>query len=90
MQIEISDRTDLYIAAYVDYGETCDGKPRILGIFLDKKEAIENVHKDINHYCEGHDDYSKDLDKMCVWCDCDSDIGCEWTVVKQKLTANLK
>lgn len=90
MGVEVSIGMDVYVAAYVDYGDTCDGKPRILGVYLNEKEAIENVHKDIIQYCEGHDDYDKDLNKMCVWCDCDSDVGCEWTVVRKELTAELK
>lgn len=79
----------LYVATYVDYGETCDGKARTLGVYTNKKEAEEYINDDIACFVDNNpeNDLSVDYDKMRVWCD-NSDIRCEWNI-NEVLSANV-
>lgn len=73
----------LYAVNYVEYGDSCDGKARTIGIFTNEDEAKGIVKIDIDVYVKSNqgNDWSVDYDKMCAWCD-DSDVRCEWNIDK--------
>ena len=37
----------IYIATTVDTGDTCDGRARVLGVYLNRKDAVDAVNKDM-------------------------------------------
>lgn len=72
----------IWIAMHVDYGDTCDGKPRVLNICKTKEEAIAFVHNDIEKWANDHagERLIVDFDKMTAYCLYDADVGCEWNI----------
>lgn len=78
--------TKIWIATYVDHGETCDGKARVLDIFKSKEEASAAVRNDIEHWCDNHagEDYAVDFDRMRTYFSENSD-GCEWNIEERSL-----
>lgn len=75
-----------YLALYVDHGETCDGKPDVLGLYKDYQSAKDAIYDDMllwqkNHEkdCEGEFDIS--LNKMSAWDKDDYNYGCEWKII---------
>lgn len=48
-----------YILTVVDYGETCDGKARTLGVYFDRKEAQRTLDADIDDYKAMHPTYTE-------------------------------
>lgn len=72
---------ELWIATYVDYGETCDGKPRVLGVYTSKEEAETAVRNDIEKWADDHAGMPiiVDFDKMSAMTCNDTD-GCEWNI----------
>lgn len=71
----------LWIATYVDHGETCDGKARILKACATKEEAQNEVHADIEKWADDRagENIEVDFDKMSASY-CDRDEGCEWNI----------
>ena len=73
----------IWIATYVDYGETCDGKARVLDVCTSKEEATAAVHNDIEKWCDDHagEKVIVDFDAMSAhYSTYDDDRGCEWNI----------
>ena len=70
----------IWIAMYVESGETCDGKPRVLKACATKEEARNEVRADIENWADDRAgenvevDFGKmsasyqDRDEVCEWC----------------------
>ena len=71
----------IWIAMYVESGETCDGKPRVLKACATKEEAQNEVRADIEDWADDHagENVEVDFDKMSVSYQ-DRDEGCEWCI----------
>ena len=74
-----------WIATYTDYGDTCDGKSRTLGVFKTKEEAQAAVHTDIERWANKRTGMPIviDFDKMSAkydWKTLDDRDGCEWNI----------
>ena len=71
----------LWIAVYVDRGEDCDGKPRILKACSTKEEAQNEVRADIEKFADDRagENLEVDFDKMSASYR-DYDEGCEWNI----------
>ena len=71
----------LWIAVYVDRGEDCDGKPRILKACSTKEEAQNEVRADIEKFADDRagENLEVDFDKMSASYR-DRDEGREWYV----------
>lgn len=80
-------KAKLWIATYVDRGDTCDGKARILGIDKTKEEAEARVRNDIETWADDHagERLIVDFDKMTAYCLYDADVGCEWNIEEREL-----
>lgn len=74
-----------HIVTIVDYGETCDGKARVLRVCDTKDEAVSFVREDMDDwYKHNNDDVTTppleiDCDRMSVRSVC-GDRGCEWNI----------
>ena len=71
----------IWIAMYVESGETCDGKPRVLKACATKEEAQNEIRADIEDWADDRagENVEVDFDKMSV-SDQDRDEGCEWYI----------
>lgn len=71
----------IWIAMYVESGETCDGKPRVLKACATKEEAQNEVRADIEKWADDHagENIEVDFDKMSASYQ-DRDEGCEWCI----------
>lgn len=71
----------IWIAMYVESGDTCDGKPRVLKACATKEEAQNEVRADIEDWADDRagENVEVDFDKMSV-SDQDRDEGCEWYI----------
>ena len=71
----------LWIVTYVDRGETCDGKPRVLKACATKEEARNEVRADIENWADDRagENVEVDFDKMSASYR-DRDEGREWYV----------
>lgn len=71
----------IWIAMYVESGETRDGKPRVLKACATKEEALNEVRADIEDWSDDRvgENVEVDFDKMSV-SDRDRDEGCEWYI----------
>lgn len=71
----------IWIATYVDHGETCDGKARVLKACMTKEEAQNEVRADIEKWADDHagENIEVDFDKMSASYR-DYDDGCEWNI----------
>ena len=71
----------IWIAMYVESGETCDGKPRVLKACATKEEAQNEVRAEIEKWADDRagENVEVDFDKMSV-SDQDRDEGCEWCI----------
>ena len=76
----------IWIATYVDHGETCDGKARILKACATKEEAQNEVRADIEKWADDHagENIEVDFDKMSTSYR-DRDDGCEWNVEETEI-----
>jgi len=72
----------LWIATYVDYGETCDGKARVLDICKSKEEAQAAVRNDIEKWADDRagENVYVDFDAMAAGYNDTADNGCEWNI----------
>ena len=71
----------IWIAMYVESGETCDGKPRVLKACATKEEARNEVRADIENWADDRagENVEVDFDKMSASYR-DRDEGREWNV----------
>ena len=71
----------IWIAMYVESGETCDGKPRVLKACATKEEAQNEVRADIEDWADDRagENVEVDFDKMSASYQ-DRDEGCEWCI----------
>ena len=83
-----------WIVICIDYGDSCDGKPRLLQVLNSKEEAYEWAKKDIQEMIDnstsdnGDCPYVCDFDKLSVRCKNEEDNGgCEWNI--QKITIEV-
>lgn len=80
----------IWIATYVDRGETCDGKARVLAVCATEEEARSEVRADIEKWAN---DRARmpivvDFDKMSAkydWKTLDDDDGCEWNIEEAEI-----
>lgn len=82
----------IWIAMYVDYGETCDGKPRLLDICKSREEALAVVRADIEKWADERAGMPivVDFDKMSAkynWETLDDTDGCEWNIEEANFDA---
>lgn len=72
----------LWIVTVVDYGETCDGKARVLEVCKSEEEAKAFVRNDIEDWADrnAEEGVEVDFDKMAGWFDYDTDDRCEWNI----------
>ena len=71
----------IWIAMYVESGETCDGKARVLKACATKEEAQNEVQADIEDWADDRagENVEVDFDKMSASYQ-DRDEGCEWCI----------
>lgn len=74
-----------WIVTYVDLGETCDGKARVLTVCSTKEEAQNEVRADIEKWADDRAGMPiiVDFDKMSAkydWKTLDNADGCEWNI----------
>ena len=71
----------IWIAMYVESGETCDGKPRVLKACATKEEALNEVRADIEDWADDRagENVEVDFDKPSASYR-DRDEGREWNV----------
>ena len=76
----------IWIATYVDRGETCDGKARVLKACATKEEARNEVRADIEKWADDRagENVEVDFDKMSASYR-DRDDGCEWNVEEAEI-----
>ena len=77
----------IWIATYVDHGETCDGKARVLDVCKSKEEAEAAVRADIEKWADDRatEDIYVDFDAMAAGYNRNADEGCEWNVEERTL-----
>lgn len=77
----------IWIATYVDHGETCDGKARVLDVCKSKEEAEAAVRADIEKWADDRatEDIYVDFDAMAAGYNRDADEGCEWNIEERTL-----
>ena len=71
----------IWIAMYMESGETCDGKARVLKACATKEEAQNEVRADIEKWTDDRagENVEVDFDKMSASYQ-DRDEGCEWCI----------
>lgn len=71
----------IWIAMYVESGETCDGKARVLKACATKEEAQNEVQADIESWADDRagENVEVNFDKMSASYQ-DRDEGCEWCI----------
>ena len=71
----------IWIAMYVESGETCDGKPRVLKACATEEEALNEVRADIENWADDRagENVEVDFGKMSASYR-DRDEGCEWCI----------
>lgn len=77
----------IWIATYVDHGETCDGKARVLDVCKSKEEAEAAVRADIEKWADDRatKDIYVDFDAMAAGYNGHADEGCEWNIEERTL-----
>jgi hypothetical protein len=72
----------IWIATYVDSGETCDGKSRVLATASSKEEILNKVRADIENWADDRagEDITVDFNKMSAYYNYDTNTGCEWNI----------
>lgn len=75
-----------FMVIYIDYGDTCDGFARVLGIFNTRDEAKADMDKDIETWCQENDmDRDEDVrvdypDRVVMGDECR--FGCQWQILE--------
>ena len=80
----------VFVVIYCDYGESCDGKPRLHGIYNTKDDAVKEVLRDMDTYIESlseDDEYEEDRDQFSVTLT-DGPMSCEWAIEEYDLDLN--
>ena len=74
--------TKIWIVTYVDNGETCDGKARVLDVCKSKEEAKAAVRNDIEQWADLHagQNVHVDFDKMSAGYNDSTDNSGEWNI----------
>lgn len=59
----------MYAVTAIDNGDSCDGRPRCLGVFKTRSEAVKYIEADIENYEDkgsevNYDDWTA---TTCVW-----------------------
>lgn len=74
----------IWIATYVDHGETCDGKARVLDVCKTKEEAEAAVRTDIEKWADDRatKDIYADFDAMAAGYNGNADEGREWDITE--------
>ena len=72
----------IWIATYVDSGDTCDGKPRVLATASSKEEILNDVRADIEQWADDRagKDIVVDFDNMYAHYKYTFNEGCEWNI----------
>jgi len=79
------EKAKKFVVTAVDYGDTCDGKARVIGVFDECEKAVEFVKSDIAGYVDngtidGECTYDEiDYEGMSVFTD-NHENGCEWNI----------
>ena len=77
-------RKTKYAVTYVEYGDSVDGRPRCLGVFDTREEAIKELKLDMETYANSVPSAGvfMDYDGWGVWADeeCKFQLGCAWNV----------
>lgn len=78
----------IWIATYVDQGETCDGKARVLKACATKEEAQNEVRADIEQWADNHagENIEVDFSKMSAFRK-DNSSRCDWNIEEVDLPA---
>ena len=92
----LSEKT-VFVAMYVDYGESCDGKARVLGIYPTLDVAIEEVKADMSTWIAAAEEdlnipresIKVDFDEMTACLPGAGDAGCEWSIEEQELDPEI-
>lgn len=74
-----------FVVAYVDYGDTCDGYPGILGIYDTLADAAQEMLADMyerRDKCDGKYSMKHSVRQGWLWEDDEKTVGCMWKVVE--------
>lgn len=74
----------IWVSTYVDSGETCDGKARVLGIDATKEAATARVKADIEQWAAYHGSDSAKVDPGRMSARYESG-RCEWNIEEAEL-----
>ena len=71
-----------FIVTAVDYGETCDGKARVLAVCNTREEVKAFVQAVIEEWVDERagECVEVDFDKMSAYYAYNNDNGCEWNI----------
>jgi len=72
------DAARRWIVTYVDRGDTCDGKARVMGVYGSRTRAISALEADMEAYAAKHPDARLDRDDWSA--DLGDGAGCDWNV----------
>lgn len=73
-----------YAVVIVDYGDTCDGFPDVIGVFDTKREAVEDMlsdYRDMEAENDGYFESRYTTDTAELWLDSQHTQGSVWKVV---------
>lgn len=68
-----------FVITAVDYGDTVDGKARVVGVQFDRNKAQEILNRDMEEYKKSAGPNYEEGDDLSVW-EKGGDNGCEWNV----------
>lgn len=74
-----------FAVAFVEYGDTCDGFPGILGVYDTLAEAEQEMLADIcdsKSKCDGYYETTHTTTTGELWYDKDKTHGCQWEVIE--------
>ena len=75
----------MYMATYVDYGETCDGHAKKLGVYKDSDSAVRDIYADMESYIRHFDtdDAVVRRENFEVWKKNEEGVtGCVWDIIE--------
>lgn len=88
-------KIDRFIVSAIDYGDSCDGKARILFCSQFEDEAKAYVENDIKDYIDNNSDddgnccYIADFGKMKITDKDNENNGCEWNIEKISIEISI-
>lgn len=82
MEFTLVIKNSQFVVTAVDYGETCDGKARVLKCCDTKEEAQQYVRSDIEKWADDRagENIIVDFDKMNAYYKDNDNNGCEWNI----------